>query len=370
MFLIKPKLTIVSPRSPFKYYGGVEHHVLEISKRLQKLGYELEVLATDTSISVPETKTEHDITVRTFPATAIQDSYDFSMGLYNAVKASTSEIIHVHGFYAFHMPLAALARKKNQKLILTIHSCASSSLLRRAFRLPYHMLCRKILSKTNKIVCVSNEERKQYTKFLGFPNNRYTVIPNGVNVKDFTESSSKTVSSNKYVLSVGRLEKCKGFHFLIKSFVELKNIHPDLKLEIVGTGPYKPTLVQLINSLNLQDTVTIHERISREKLVELYKGCSLFTLLSSGESSGIVVLEALAAKKPVVLTMCYALKEYVEKGLAIGLPYPPSTSEVCRSISLIIAHPNKYVPSSADVMSWDAVVDKLDNLYSEVLKEA
>lgn len=368
MFLKKPKLTIVSPRSPFKYYGGVEHHVLEISKRLQKRGYELEVLATDTSISVPETKTEHNITVRTFPATAIQDSYDFSMGLYNAVKASTSDIIHVHGFYAFHMPLAALARKKNQKLILTIHSCASSSVLRRAFRAPYHLFCRKILSKVNKIVCVSNEERLQFKKFLGFPNDRYTVIPNGVNIQDFNELDDKTVTNDPYVLSVGRLEKCKGFHFLIKSFGQLKEQYPELKLNIVGTGPYKQNLVQLINDLKLQDTVTIHEKIPREKLVDLYKRCSLFALLSSGESSGIVVLEALAAKKPVLVTTCYALKEYVQKGQAVGVSFPPSQSEVSKNISSILQNPDAYVPSSVDVKTWDDVVDMLDSLYLSVMK--
>ena len=350
-----------------KYYGGVEQHVLEISKRLRERGYELEILATDPSSRVSETTTEQGITVRTFPAIAAQNSYDFSLGLYNAVKRTTSDIIHVHGFYAFHMPLAALARKNNQKLILTIHSCASSSMLRRAFRVPYHLFCRKILSNADKLVCVSNEERLQYRKYLGFPSYRYTVIPNGVNVQDFAELPEDTVTEDPYVLSVGRLEKCKGFHFLIKSFAQLQNKHPTLKLNIVGTGPYKQNLVQLIGNLNLQDTVKIHERISREKLVNLYKRCSLFALLSSGESSCIVVLEALAAKKPVLVSTAYALKEYVEQGLAVGVPYPPSQNQVCNSISSILENPDAYVPHSVEIKTWDNVADMLNLLYTSVI---
>lgn len=350
-----------------KYYGGVEQHVLEISKRLRERGYELEILATDSSSRVSETTTAQGITVRTFPAIASQNSYDFSLGLYNAIKRTTSDIIHVHGFYAFHMPLAALARKDNQKLILTIHSCASSSMLRRAFRVPYHLFCRRILSNADKLVCVSNEECLQYRKYLGLPSYRYTVIPNGVNIKDFAELPEDTVTEDPYVLSVGRLEKCKGFHFLIKSFAQLQKKYPTLKLNIVGTGSYKQNLVQLISNLNLQDTVKIHERISREKLVSLYKRCTLFALLSSGESSGIVVLEALAAKKPVLVTTSYALKEYVEQGLAIGVPYPPSQKQVCNSVSSILENPDAHVPHSVVITTWDEVVDQLSLLYNEVL---
>lgn len=370
MVLTRMKLTVVSPRSPSKYYGGVEQHVLEVSKRLRERGYDVEVLATDPYSRVSETTTAHGVTVKTFPAVASQNSYDFSLGLYNAVKKTTSDIIHVHGFYAFHMPLSAMAKKDNQKLIVTIHSCTSSSMLRRVFRVPYHLFCRRILSRADKIVCVSNEERKQYKKHLGLPSSRYTVIPNGVNVQDFAETFDEPKAEDPYVLSVGRLEKCKGFHFLIKSFAQLRKKHPKLKLNIVGTGPYKQNLMQLIVNLNLQDIVTIHENISREKVVSLYKGCSLFALLSSGESSGIVVLEALAAKKPVLVTTAYALKEYVEQGVAVGVPYPPSQKDVCSNISSILENPDAFVPQSVDITTWDEVVDQLSSLYDEVLGEA
>jgi glycosyltransferase involved in cell wall biosynthesis len=353
-----------------KYYGGVEQHVLEISKRLRERGYELEILATDSSSRVSETTTAQGITVRTFPAIASQNSYDFSLGLYNAVKRTTSDIIHVHGFYAFHMPLSALAKKGNQKLIVTIHSCASSSMLRRAFRIPYHLFCRRILSNADKIVCVSNEERIKYRNYLGLPSSRYAVIPNGVNIQDFAELPGGSRTEDPYILSVGRLEKCKGFHFLIKSFTQLRKKYPKLKLNIVGTGPYKQNLMQLISNLNLQDTVKIHEKISREKVVSLYKGCALFALLSSGESSGIVVLEALAAKKPVLVTTSYALREYVKQRLAVGVPYPPSQNEVCDSISSILENPDAFVPHSVGIKTWDEVVDQLSLLYDKVLGEA
>jgi glycosyltransferase involved in cell wall biosynthesis len=358
---------MVSPRSPLNYYGGVEHHVLEISKRLRERGFELEVLATDSSSHISETTTAQGITVRTFPAIASQNSYDFSLGLYKAIKRTTSDIIHIHGFYASHMPLAALAKKDNQKLILTIHSCASSSMLRRAFRVPYHLFCRRILSNADKLVCVSKEEYLQYRKYLGLPISRYTVIPNGVNIQDFAELPDERRTEDPYVLSVGRLEKCKGFHFLIKSFAQLKKKYPSLKLNIIGTGPYKRNLLQLISKLNLQDTIKIHERIPREKVVSLYKGCTLFALLSSGESSGIVVLEALAAKKPVLVTTSYALKEYVEQGVAVGVPYPPSQNQVCDSISSILENPDAFVPHSVGIKTWDQVVDQLSLLYDEVL---
>lgn len=343
---------------------------MEVAKRLREQGYRIEILATDPSARVSEETISDGLMIRTFPAIAPQNSYDFSLGLYKAIKGTTSDILHVHGFYAFHAPLAALARQRYQKFILTIHSCASSSLLREILRIPYYLICRKILTNVDKIICLSKEEYYRFKRHLGFPSNLYTIIPNGVNIHEFKQSDNDQVLEDPYVLSVGRLEKCKGFHFLIQGFKKLQNEYPKLNLVIVGSGPYKPYLQRLIRRLNLEEKVRLYEKIPRKNLVSLYTHCALFVLLSKGEGWPITVLEALAARKPILLTLSSGLTEYVRRGLALGVRYPPDPNTISKNISSILENPGVYVPKGAKIPTWDDVADKLDRLYRSLLAHA
>ncbi|MFX0139433.1 MAG: glycosyltransferase, partial [Candidatus Hodarchaeota archaeon] len=159
----------------------------------------------------------------------------------------------------------------------------------------------------------------------------------------------------------------KGFQFLIRGLKDLQHEYENLKLVIIGTGPYKKNLEQLIQKYNLLDKVEIHEKVPRQKLVNYYVNCTLFALMSKGESSGISVLEALIARKPVLVTQTYALKNYVEKGLAIGVSYPPSQDDIHENISLILQNPKLYIPNSFRIPTWDVVVERLDTLYKSIL---
>ena len=110
-------------------------------------------------------------------------------------------------------------------------------------------------------------------------------------------SSNSIIRTNEYALSVGRLEKVKGFDLLIKSW---KNVNSNLL--IVGTGKEYNNLKSLISSYKLDKKIKIINEVSQDKLIDLYKKASVLLVASRSEGGPRVALEALNCGVPVLST--------------------------------------------------------------------
>jgi len=101
------------------------------------------------------------------------------------------------------------------------------------------------------------------------------------------------------VLFVGRLVHYKGVEFLIRA---MENVNA--RLWIVGTGPLEASLKQLAVSLGVADRVVFLGHLSDADLVAYYHACDVFALpsITNQEMFGLVQLEAMACRKPVIST--------------------------------------------------------------------
>jgi glycosyltransferase involved in cell wall biosynthesis len=118
------------------------------------------------------------------------------------------------------------------------------------------------------------------------------------------------------ILSAGRFVPLKGFDITVKSFARFYHqLHEhdksNTKLVLVGDGPYKKYLKQLVSDLMLDDAVEFIEWIGRNELKELYRSSHLF-LFPSHEGAGMVVAEALSYGMPVLCFENYGPGEVVD----------------------------------------------------------
>lgn len=365
------KIAIVCGRSPQSYYGGVECHVKEVSKRLVKRGRTVKILAmSDGGHGLVEGEM-NGVPIKVFPAIAFHETFCFSIPLYQALRKENSDILHCHGYQDFHIWATALSKHEEQKLVVTLHSGWPNSLVTRLLNAPYKFLLGKILKCADKIVCVSEFERDYFRCFLGASREKFVVIPNGTNFEDFHNIRNwpNIVPHNaKIILSIGRLERYKGHQYVIRSFSKMKHLRDsNLKLIIVGSGPYRSRLLKLVKNLKLEEHVLILSGLSREEVVGLYQRCEIFILLSRYESSGLSVIDAFAAGKPVIVSDVSYLHEYVKQGRAIGVPYPPCPKEVAKKMQIVLKETQNFVPRNVPVLSWDDVADRIDKLYADLL---
>jgi len=356
------KIAQVCPRY-YPYIGGVETHVKEISERLVNRGYEIDVLTTDPEGKLPKVETINNVTIRRFKSWAPNESYYFSWALKNYLTKNSKnyDIVHAHSYHAFPAFYAAQAKRGNKLVFTPRYHGGGHTLFRNLLHIPYKLLGRKILEKADKIICLSEYERKLLLSNFRLEEKKVIVIPNGINTIEF--KNLKKRKKNKYsrmILCVSRLEKYKGIDYLIRV---LPKLDAGISLVIVGKGPYKKALMKLVHKLALENRVKFYSDLPRKELLQLYSHADIFVLLSKYEAFGNVVAEALASGTPCIVANASALKHWVDNKNCFGIDYPINLNRLAKLINEVIGKEVKGVK----LQDWNDVVKQLENIYLQVL---
>ena len=138
------------------------------------------------------------------------------------------------------------------------------------------------------------------------------VIPNGVDV-DFFRPADVRDEGDLRLIFVSRLLERKGLQDLIPHLMEIEEqCGRRVSLTVVGDGPYRPELERLVSEGGLEDRVVFMGQRDKEELPALYENADLFVFPSRREGMPNVVLEAMAAALPVVMTPCEGAAELID----------------------------------------------------------
>ena len=123
---------------------------------------------------------------------------------------------------------------------------------------------------------------------------------NGVSGHELTPPGEAARSTRFTVLSAGRLVPLKGFDLALRAFATFAGRHPAAELVIVGDGPERNRLERLARELGIANQVRFEGWMPRERLLAKMRACDVFLFASLRDGGGLVVVEAMAAGKPVV----------------------------------------------------------------------
>ncbi len=142
----------------------------------------------------------------------------------------------------------------------------------------------------------------------------------------------------KRLLFVGRLAAVKGVPVLLEALAALRERHPEMRLTLVGDGPERGALEAAARNLGLQERTAFLGYLSQEAVAEQLARHDLFVLPSFGEGVPVVLMEAMAARLPVIATAVGGVGELVDPGC--GLLVPPGDSEaLARAIDALLRDP-------------------------------
>lgn len=163
------------------------------------------------------------------------------------------------------------------------------------------------------------------------------IIPNPI-IDNLPEARA---IERKEVVTVGRLAPEKNQKLVIKAFAIFSNDNPDYQLKIYGSGPLKPELLKLIESLQLKDKVEIIE--GKHNISELINGADLFVLPSNVEGMPNALIEAMAMGITSISTDCPAFGSRMliqdgENGYLVPLDDVTSLAEV---MNRAVSEPNR-----------------------------
>ena len=142
---------------------------------------------------------------------------------------------------------------------------------------------------------------------------RITVVPNSIDIGDYFTEGEVPVNYHQAIY-VGRLVFYKNLEVIFRAFVNVLEAVSDARLVIVGDGPMRKTWESMTNDLGLKDHVRFFGKIPHKDKVRLLKESAFLILPSMVEGFGIVILEAFASEKPVLVSSIGALRELVSDG--------------------------------------------------------
>ena len=348
--------------------GGVETHVLEVSRRLAERGVAVTVLTIDETGAMPSSQTLHGVRVRRHRANT-------RGGVSTALRrdlldlADEVDVVHVQGVHTA-LPVLALdaARRANLPTVLTFHTGGHSSRMRSAVRGLQWRTLRPALRRVDRLVAVCEYEVGYFSRRTGVPLTRFALIRNGATPLPVDADPGALPAGDPLIVCVARLERYKGQHRLVAAMPELLGRAPGARLVLVGAGPYASTLRGQIRELGIGRNVEIvafapHER---GRLGALLRRADVSVLLSDYEAHPVAVMEAVALGVPTLVATGSGLTELVASGLVDGIDRTASPDEIATAV-LDCASRGRRDYRDVQLPTWDDTVDTLVDLYSGML---
>lgn len=308
--------------APISFLGGMERVVLKLSKELSK-NHEVTILQTDLyEPNTPHKKEEFvgKIKVITCKNDFFMKGYGYSSEFKKTLKSiwKDYDVVHIHGFGRFTSSYSLKFLKNKIPTIFTAHGffhTKENSLIKKL----HNVYFKNLICNANYCTALTDLEVKIYRN-LGVKEDHIKVVPNGINLKDYSKKFDKKSLNKKYLEGldlnlpiltfVGRLHKSKGVDSILKAIKPLNT-----NFLIIGKDAgAKKDLLELSNKLEIDHRVKFLDNVSDEDLAGLYSLSDLFILYSEWEGFGIVLLEAMASGTPVIVRNKGAMPYLVKNG--------------------------------------------------------
>lgn len=341
-------------------------HVDQVARRLVERGVQVTVLTTDTTGELPRREHLAGIEVRRVPAWPARRDYYFAPGLYGEIRDSRSDVVHVQSFQTLVAPVAMHASlRADLPYVVTFHAGGHSSRLRRHVRPMQLAAIRPLLARAQRLVALADFEVDEYTGRLRLPRQRFVVIPNGSDlpVLDGTPTPDREPA---LLASVGRLERYKGHHRVLLALPHVLERRPDVRLRVIGSGPYEGALRELAASLGVSnriEVVAVPPEKRAQMAVELAR-VRVVVALSEYETQPLAALEALSAGCRLVVADTPGLRQLAAQGLARAVELDSPPAEVAAAILAELDSPP--LPEPPPLPTWDDCANALANLYRSV----
>jgi len=322
------KVSQLVPEFPPPLVGGGGYHVYNLTKELAKKGVDVTVFTLNNGNTIPIKKTKvetHFGRVKVFRVPAFRipkTNYLIAPNLITLLLKENPDIIHAHGHQVFTSDAASVASKiKKIPLILTLHGFPRgfNKLTHKAY---FNLIGKETLKRAQKIISVSRIVAQEF-KAIGIPEEKIAIVPNGVDLEEYKQLPVGNFfrerlgikENEKLVLTIGRLEEMKGFQYLIKALPSILEEVGSTKLLIAGPDfDYGAKLKKLAEETKVKDNVIFYGPINGKEKFEAFSAADIVAVPSLYEGFGMLLLEAMAAGKPLVATYTGAAPELIQNG--------------------------------------------------------
>ncbi|SEM57714.1 glycosyltransferase family 4 protein [Streptacidiphilus jiangxiensis] len=317
--------------------GGVQFHVRDLAEHLIGLGHEVSVLApADEDTPLPPYVTSAG---RAVPVPYNGSVARLNFGFLSAARVrrwlheGRFEVLHIHEPATPSLSLLACWAATGP-IVATFHTSNPRS---RAMIAAYPIL-QPALEKISARIAVSEYARTTLVEHLG---GDAVVIPNGVDVDFFASAEPREEWQGDTIGFVGRInEPRKGLPTLLEALPTIFAARPHARLLVAGKGDEEEAVKDL--PAEVRERITFLGMVSDEDKARLLRSVDVYVAPNTGgESFGIILVEALSARAPVVASDLDAFRQVLDGGSS-GELFPVEDAEsLAKTVLRLLADPDR-----------------------------
>lgn len=361
--------------------GGAEKRIYEMAKRLALRGHEVHWYGVGWWWSEGGSRDiEMDgihlhgvckpIELYKADRRSIKEAIYFAVMLFGRLREEKFDVVDCQGFPFFSCFTAKIISLFGRyKLVITLHEVWNDYW--------YEYLGKKgvfgkfieklMVNLTNELISVSQKTKNDLKLIKA--SEKSIVIPNGIDFKQIRRINPSTETFD--VIFAGRLIKEKNIDLLLKALVHVKKVFPNFKCIIIGDGPEKLHLENLLCDLNLKQNIEFLGFLEdNNSLISYMKVSKVFVLPSTREGFGMVVLEANASGLPVVVidhprNAAIDLIEENVNGFVSEFSQKALADKIVQGINERESMKDSCIKFARDY-DWEKIVVELEDFYQEV----
>ena len=349
------KILMLTWEYPPRIVGGIARVVHDLSKRLIKDGHEVTVVTYRDNADVPEYENDKGVNVYRVDNYMIHPNnfIDWIMQLnFNMLSKATEiinkeggfDVIHAHDWLVTYAA-KSLKNAYDIPIVATIHATEAGR------NSGIHDETQRYINDTEwlltyeatEVIVNSNYMKNEIQRLFGLPFDKINVIPNGINLSNFTGIERDydfrrqyAMDNEKIILYVGRLVYEKGVQHLIAAMPKILSNYNDAKLIIAGRGGMMDELRAEASNLGLNDKIYFTGYLNSKQVQKMYKCADVAVFPSTYEPFGIVALEAMLAGVPTVVSDVGGLDEIVTHGVDGMKSYAGNANSIADSVTALI----------------------------------
>lgn len=371
------KITFISYIYPFPNRGfnpGIERVIEEFAHELTNQGHEVHVITTYRNGGTEEFECDGGVCIHRIP-----DARHFMGKLGSAFSMDLLSInmsIRTYGNLLdesdiVHTFTPIVWKFFSTPMVAHYHHWDEPSDLMEYLYLPTsHKIWLRCYEIADRVIAVSEYSANDLVE-RGIDWNSIETVPNGVDTDEFYPGSSciEFEGWDSILLYVGPLSERKGLKYLIKSMPGIVENNKNTGLVIVGGGD-NSDLLELSNSLGIQDNIQFEGFVPDDELPEYYRAANIFVFPSLLEGFGMVLLEAMASGLPVIATNGSAIPEVV--GDAAVLVPPKDPAAITESVNYVLKNSIRSEMKDDSLkrvesrFTWKNATKKLASVYDGV----
>ncbi len=369
------KIAVVIPK--YGLLGGAEQFVAELTNRLvASAGHDFHVYANRWEKSTAPI-TFHRIPIISFPK--YLTTLSFAYFAKRQIERNKVSLIHSHerifaaDIFTLHgIPHRYWVRNIRRKH-MSLYDLATAWVEK---KLVYEGNCKKFVAVSSLTKDIFLNEYKIDSRLVD-------VIHPGVDLHDYTKLDKDAVrydirrelginGAEPVILFASMNFEIKGLDNILLSLSKLKSQKRKFKLLIVGKGNIKK-YTQIAQKAEISSNIIFTGPVSKEKMIKIYLSSDFYIMLSKFDTFGMVVLEAMAAGLPVIISSNVGAKDLVREGKNGFIINNTSDSDYIAAKIDELCNENirnrmaEAAYQTATQNTWDHVVAKYKKIYTDIL---